>query len=225
MSKADWWMEHFIDNPDSLRGLIVPPEDHEEYLNQPLLYCLFRECEWTGKSLSGHLLQTHRVRPRAFKIAAGFNVTRGLICKSTREKQQDSPIAIAGKEGAFVGHLKKYRLRHGTAAKREDTRTYKSTVSRKKAKKWIGKKVEHKCEQCGVVFVVKNRVTKARFCSVSCRNRYHYYDTEGATSGKCCECGKAFKLISSKRARADMGLVVFCSRSCSQTNNGRSSAA
>jgi len=77
------------------------------------------------------------------------------------------------------------------------------------------KKRKTECVQCGKIFETKGHVTK--FCSVSCRNKWHYYGDQDKEQRICVVCGKEF---SANKWRDNK----TCNRSCATKLAHRSRA-
>jgi hypothetical protein len=73
--------DRFIANPEE----IALPQCYDEFLSQPVLHCLVKDCGWMGHALSNHMNYTHGIRARDFKKAAGFNLNSGIVSATMQE--------------------------------------------------------------------------------------------------------------------------------------------
>lgn len=73
------------------------------------------------------------------------------------------------------------------------------------------------CENCDETFFAKrsrNKLYKARFCSLKCRDEFYKYDLDGNeinTNRICPECDKHF---TARRDQIRIGKAVYCSDEC-----------
>jgi len=89
--------------------------NYDEFLSSEILNCLMDGCGWKGHNLSLHMNQSHGIKAKDFKIAAGFNLSTGVVSASMQKNlcargnlggHVDNSIAIAAR--TF-----KYRSREG----------------------------------------------------------------------------------------------------------------
>ena len=69
----------------------------------------------------------------------------------------------------------------------------------------------HVCKQCGKGF--EAATSREHFCSLTCKNRYHYSRKQSVETRICEECKKEF-LPKTKRSR-------YCCRACAERNRHR----
>lgn len=220
MPKSGWWLECLEDDPEKIREEITMPPDHEAYLNQDQLQCLFNECGWVGKSLSNHLIMSHQVDVRAFKMAAGFDLGDGLVCRTTRDKQRDNPNAIAVASGRLLSYITGTTREHWLKSYQKGG--YVSIRRRRKLSNTLAtfSKVGY-CIHCGKEYNIHNTGGYPKFCSSPCRTAYHYHDKSQGITAPCGFCGKIFYPTQGQTYRMKKNYPVFCSMSCRQKYNSK----
>jgi len=89
--------------------------NYDEFLSGEMLNCLVDGCAWRGHNLSLHMNQTHGVKADDFKMAAGFNLSTGVVSASMQKN-----LVARGNQGgkvdnsiAIAARTFKYRSREG----------------------------------------------------------------------------------------------------------------
>lgn len=160
--------DRWVANPQSM----ALPQCYDEFLDREELTCVVDGCDWKGIHLTLHMNQTHGVKAKDFKRAAGFNITTGVIAK---------PLAKAYRERAIVGvavqsHEGALELAHAAVAK--NPIRYKSLEGREHAMKARAimdslPGPERTCKGCGNRFEQKTQFGKTLYCSVVCRDKHY----------------------------------------------------
>lgn len=95
--------------------------NYDEFLSEPILSCLVSGCGWTGHNLSLHMNQSHGIKAKDFKMAAGFNLSTGVVSATMQKNlvnrnniggNVDNSIAIAARKFEYKSregkeHIKK----------------------------------------------------------------------------------------------------------------------
>jgi hypothetical protein len=63
--------------------------NYDEFLSSDVLCCLVDWCNWRGHNLSLHMNQSHGIKARDFKMAAGFNLSTGVVSAQMQQNLVD----------------------------------------------------------------------------------------------------------------------------------------
>lgn len=167
------------------------PQNYDEFLSQDELQCLIEGCSWRGGFLTLHMNAAHGLPRDEFKRAAGFNKGTGVISSRLAERMsgRDSRAGVEAllawlaknpppdSTGAVIGYVsseaKEHRHKARLLASGEDG-------------------PRRKCLSCGNEFVQRTPFGAAKYCRISCRNRYYYLKASGQYDKTCRVCGKGF---------------------------------
>jgi hypothetical protein len=173
--------DRFIANPEE----IALPQCYDEFLSQPVLHCLVKDCGWMGHALSNHMNYTHGIRARDFKKAAGFNLNSGIVSATMQEH-------LSGRE--YLGGVAVYTYPQCAGVRT----SYKSLEGREHAQKaqalarYTYEK-ERTCAWCKTNFMQSSSMGRALFCSRACRNeRDKSKLREKIAPLTCVKCGASF---------------------------------
>lgn len=131
-------------------------------------------CNKEFRRVCGHVSQAHGISAREYKERFGFDVGRGLLEDDDRQHMRelalkngmDKQLKKVGEKTRFKKSqpgLGKYKRSEQTL-KRLKHNTFKVTP--------VKNGVEISCNVCGKLkYVIKSRVTSAKFCSISCSNK------------------------------------------------------
>lgn len=151
--------DRWIANPEK----IPLPQCYDEFLDSDTLRCLVDGCNWEGQHLTMHMNMAHGVPTDAFKRAAGFNQSTGVVSKSLREdmsKRDKVGVAVSSVPG--VGPI------CTTSNRTRCERSLEHKEHAKKGRALASPGPSLTCKRCGVVFVKKSTMGRAMYCSKKC---------------------------------------------------------
>lgn len=160
-------------DPESVEFEI--PDNFSEYLSQPTLYCLVKECSWQGKHLSVHVFEAHGILSGKLKELVGFNRGEGLVSPSLSEALSNRPkvgIAIQPHhEKGLPTVIGRYSI-----PRRLQQREHQAKIIKE-----AGTGPKRICMGCNSVFNQSTPFGKAKFCCIPCREMFYSKDRKEKT--------------------------------------------
>ncbi len=165
--------DRWVANPESM----ALPQCYDEFLDKEVLPCVVDGCNWHGKHLSLHMNYSHGVMALDFKRATGFNLSTGVVCKSTAKtysERQLTGIAIDNDIVVRAYTLNKIRKDYGN--KITSYRSLESVEHHKKSRALLSgiKGKEKQCLCCDSIFNQNTIFGKALYCSIKCRSKFYH---------------------------------------------------
>lgn len=171
--------DYWVATPPTIEEM----QNFDEFLEQEELTCPIDGCEWHGKNLSLHLIYSHGIRPKDFKMQAGFNLNTGLVSSETRETLSNRPL-----QGVASDEELQAKGKEALAQMDDWTGRYRSKEAIEHIKKSIAlshateKGPIRSCPVCGEEFQQTTKFGKTIYCSIKCRNRKYNEDRKKHTT-------------------------------------------
>jgi len=131
-------MEERFDRNIGAVETIEQLSNYDEFLSAEILNCLVDGCKWRGHNLSLHMNQTHGVKADDFKMAAGFNLSTGVVSASMQKNlvarvnqggKVDNSIAIDARNFKYKSREGKEHLQKSIMLReRNDKGQFKSIL-------------------------------------------------------------------------------------------------
>lgn len=162
--------DRWVANPETL----ALPQCYDEFLDREELPCLVDGCGWIGKHLTLHANLAHGIKADEFKRVAGFNLGTGVISKDLAENYQARDYQGVASWDDDLRDLVHQQFLASAMHKGHASLRYVSLESRehqRKARIFMPPGPERNCLGCGAVFKQSTPMGRAKYCSVSCREK------------------------------------------------------
>lgn len=207
--------DRWIANPNE----IALPQAFDEFLTNPVLRCLVKDCDWTGHHLSLHVNKTHGIPASHFKKLVGFNKGSGIVSTSLHKALSDRDIV-----GVALNNSKYPKWQTGVPQKKDTYRSLEGREHQKKTRALLGDADSNKsfiCEGCSGTFKQNSYFGKTKFHSIECRNLFYKGKNKlRPYKLSCVVCGDLFNGSRQQYLSAQVGNPVVCGHSCKGKING-----
>lgn len=145
------------------------PEDINKYVAQDKVCCLFKDCEWEGRSFANHAFLAHAIDKKELKHKLGINQTSALCTNELSEEKRES----ANHHRAYDENLIPNSKGKHTGFKHKYPKPKEATLQAIETKRVrVYKHAQRECSSCSVEFSpIRLNGSTTKYCCCECRKK------------------------------------------------------
>lgn len=152
------------------------PKDYQEFLDDNILECIVKGCNWKGQHLSLHCNLAHGITADTFKRLAGFNLGEGIIGADLANRLRARETFGVALDPMNRGDLQKaldvQRENREKGVPQYVSLQAKENRARSRQYTLISKVGPGRlCVGCGLPFVQSTPFGRAMYCTIECRDQ------------------------------------------------------